>query len=134
MVKRDIENREDLKKLMATFYERLLVQDEFKYIFFEVAKIDILHHLDIIVDFWDSALFHAQSYKRNTLQKHLDIHMDHRLTTQHFDDWLKCFNDTVDDLYEGQVANNAKVRALSIANVITMKINDLDRRRLEINN
>ncbi|MEO0877478.1 MAG: hypothetical protein AAFY48_22995, partial [Bacteroidota bacterium] len=67
-------------------------------------------------------------------QKHLDLHMDHRLNDEHFNRWLAIFNATVDELFEGVTAKGAKSRALSIATIIKMKIDDLENRRLALNN
>ena len=133
-MKTDIQNRADLQKLVSNFYEKLLQQEEFKHIFLEVAKIDILDHMDILIDFWESVLFQAQKYKNNTLEIHVDLHQKYRLQESHFNEWLGTFNETVDELFEGEIADKAKVRALSIATIIRMKISNLDRMRLELNN
>jgi hemoglobin len=50
--KKDIENREDLLLLMQEFYKKLLTDDSINYLFIDVAKIDLPHHLPILVDFW----------------------------------------------------------------------------------
>ena len=68
-MKTDIENRTDIRQLVHKFYEHLLKDDTFRHIFLEVAAIDILPHLDIIIDFWESVLFQAGKYKGDTVQK-----------------------------------------------------------------
>ena len=135
-MKSDIQNRKDIKKLVSAFYEKLLQDEEFKHIFLEVAKIDILEHLDIIVDFWKSVLFQAGKYKRNLVDIHLDLNQKYNygLNEKHFNDWLALFNTTVDELFEGEKAKGAKDRALSIATIIKMKIDNLEQMRLEFNN
>lgn len=130
----DIKNRADIYRLVHAFYDRLLKEEEFKHLFLEVANIDVLEHLDIIIDFWESVLFQAGKYKRDMLQKHLDLHMIHHLTEEHFNQWLTIFNETVDALFSGEKAKGAKDRALSIATIIRMKIIDLENRRLALNN
>lgn len=122
MTKTDIQNREDIERLIFAFYEQLLKDEELGFIFTEVAKINLLTHLPILYDFWESVLFHTGNYKRNAMQMHLDLHQKHRLTEKHFNRWLSIFDKTVDDLFLGPTANRAKVRALSIATVIQMKI------------
>lgn len=119
---------------MTTFYEQLLRQDEIKHIFLEVAQIEVLEHLDILVDFWESVLFQAGTYKRNAMEIHLDLHQQYPLTEAHFKSWIQLFNETVDKLFEGAKATTAKERALSIASIIKMKIDHLDRLRQELNN
>jgi len=126
-MKKDIENRSDIESVIRLFYDRLLQNDEFNHIFINVAQIDVMHHLDIIVNFWDSALFHNPVYKRNTMQKHLDLHKQYQLKKSHFEHWLAIFNQTVDELYNGINAHNMKTRALSISIVIQTKISHLDK-------
>lgn len=135
-IKKDIQNRKDIRKLVSIFYEKLLKDEEFEHIFLEVAQIDVLAHLDIIVDFWESVLFQAGKYKRNLLEIHLDLNQQYNygLNERHFNNWLAIFNTTVDELFEGEKAKDAKDRALSIATIIKMKIDNLEKMRLEINN
>lgn len=133
-MKPDIKNREDIAKLITAFYDKLLEDKLLAPIFTEVAQIKLSEHLPILYDFWESVLFQVGKYKRNAMEFHLDLHQMHRLEEKHFKRWLALFNETVDAFFEGDTANQAKTRALSIATVIKMKIDQLDRKRLEINN
>jgi len=135
-VKKDIENRKDIRKLVSVFHKALLEDPEFEYIFTEVAQIDVLQHLDIMVDFWESVLFQAGKYKRDLLESHIELNQkfDYGLHKEHFNKWLEIFNATVDRLFAGEIAKGAKERALSIASIIKMKIDNLEKMRLEINN
>jgi hemoglobin len=40
------------------------------------------------------------------------------LTTAHFDRWLQLFDETVDELFDGPVADRAKARAATMARAI----------------
>ena len=60
-MKHDIENREDLLKLVTSFYDKLLADPSISYLFTDVAKIDLDHHLPVLVDFWDMILFHSDT-------------------------------------------------------------------------
>lgn len=133
-MKPDIENRADIVKLVNTFYEKLLEDKELGPIFTQVAQINLTKHLPIIYDFWESVLFQVGKYKNNTLEVHLDLHHEHRLKSIHFDRWLALFNETVDAYFEGPKAKSAKDRALSIAQIMLMKINHLEQMRLRLNN
>ncbi len=132
----DIQNRKDIRKLVSAFYEKLLKDEEFKHIFLDIAQIDVLTHLDIIVDFWESVLFQVGKYKRNLVAIHLDLNQKYhyRLNEEHFNNWLALFNSTVDELFEGEKAKGAKDRALSIATIIKMKMDHLEQMRKELNN
>ncbi|MEJ7676618.1 MAG: hypothetical protein WKG06_01825 [Segetibacter sp.] len=50
------------------------------------------------------------------------MHHFKKLQRKDFERWLQLFNKTVDDLFEGEKAELAKQRALSIATVMQIKI------------
>ena len=124
-MKNDIAGREDLLKLVSLFYKKLLADNSINYIFTDVAKIDLPHHLDTLVDFWDNILFQNDVYRKNAMQPHMQLHHQTPLQKHHFETWLRYFNETVDELFEGEKAFMAKERALSIATVMQIKISQL---------
>ena len=124
-MKKDISDREDLLKLLALFYNKLLADKSISYLFTDIAKIDLPHHLDILVNFWDSVLFQNDVYRKNAMQPHLVLHQQSPLQKHHFETWLKYFNESVDELFEGEKAFLAKERALSIATVMQIKISQV---------
>ncbi|MEM1319519.1 MAG: group III truncated hemoglobin [Bacteroidota bacterium] len=125
-MKRDIQNRADIKQLIQYFYTQLLEDKEMHHLFIDIAQIDLPAHLPILCDFWEGVLFHTNTYRRNTMQKHLDLHQKYPLTKAHFDYWLGLFKASVDELFIGEKAELAKTRALSIATVMQIKIHQLD--------
>lgn len=120
-MKKDIRNREDLLLLVTEFYKKLLADDSISYLFTDVAKIDLAHHLPVLVDFWDSILFQSNTYQKNAMQPHMVLHQQSPLQKHHFDTWLNYFIQTVDELFEGEKAFLAKERARSIATVMHIK-------------
>ena len=124
-MKKDISGREDLLKLLTLFYNKLLADRSISYLFTEVSKLDLHHHLDILVNFWDSVLFQNDVYRKNAMQPHLLLHQKSSLQKHHFETWLGYFNESVDELFEGEKAFFAKERALSIATVMQIKISQL---------
>ncbi len=120
-MKKDISKREDLLLLVTEFYKKLLADDSISYLFTEVAKIDLDHHLPVLVDFWESILFNSNTYQKNAMQPHLVLHQKSPLQKHHFDTWLNYFKQTVDELFEGEKAFIAKERATSIATVMHIK-------------
>lgn len=121
-MKKDIIDRKDIDLLVNIFYQKLLKDNSINYIFTDVVKIDIKTHIPVIADFWESILFHTNIYNNNPMKIHIDIHNKTPLLKSHFDTWLSYFNSTIDELFEGQVASQAKERALSIATVMQIKI------------
>jgi hemoglobin len=81
----------------------------------------MIEHIPIIVDFWDSVLFQSDTYRKNAMQPHMALHQKSPLQKHHFQTWLKHFNATVDELFDGQKAFEAKQRAQSIATMIELK-------------
>jgi len=120
-MKRDITGREDLLVLVTRFYEKLLADNSISYIFTDVAKIDLSHHLPVLVNFWDSILFQSDTYHKNAMQPHLTLHQQSPLQKHHFETWLRLFKESVDELFDGKIAFIAKERATSIATVMQIK-------------
>jgi len=126
-MKTDITNRKDLELLMETFYGKLLADASISYLFTEVAKIDLPKHLPVLVDFWDSILFQSDTYQKNAMKVHTDLHKQSPLLPQHFKTWLGYFHETVDELFEGEKAELARQRATSIATVMQIKLIEQDK-------
>ena len=117
-MKADLENRGDIDLLMRVFYERAIADDVIGYIFTEVARLDLEHHLPIIGDFWESMLFGTAVYAkhgRNPMIVHKELDAKSALTHEHFERWLEIFTATVDDLFTGERAQLLKMRARAIA-------------------
>jgi len=121
-MKKLIETREDIELLVDQFYSRVLKDPMLQPIFIEVAGIQLEEHLPILYDFWESLLLQTNNYRRNTMAKHLELNRKFPLTKAHFDRWLGLLNETIDELFEGQKAELAKVRALSIATMMQIKM------------
>lgn len=122
----DITNRTDIYNIVKLFYVKLIDDAVLKHFF---ASFDTdekpEHHLQILVDFWDHQLFYTGVYRRNAMQPHLNLHHKFPFKKEHFEQWLKLFNQTVDELFEGIKAHQAKNKAQSIATVIQIKISQL---------
>ena len=117
----DIQERNDLQLLMEAFYSKALTDETIGFYFTEVVQLNLLKHLPIIVDFWDSVLFETGIYKGNSMKVHQDLHQKSAFKDEHFKKWIALFHATVDRLYEGDNAEKIKQRASSIATVMTIK-------------
>ncbi len=118
----DIQNRKDIITLVDSFYEKVLKDELLGRIFTNVVKVDWEKHLPRMYDFWETTLFYESKYSGNPMQVHVDLNQRFPLTKVHFDRWLALFNQTVDELFEGNMATLARQRALSIATVMQVKI------------
>jgi truncated hemoglobin YjbI len=56
------------------------------------------------------------------LEIHLDLNRKIKISSAHFAIWLHYFNPTIDENFEGQIAENMTKRALSIATVMKIKM------------
>ena len=116
---KDILTRQDIDELMVVFYNRAFEDDLLGYIFKDVAKLDLDHHLPIIGDFWESLLLGNPVYQkhgRNPLQVHAVLDAKSPLEPRHFRRWLEIFHSSVDEMFRGERATFAKLRAEAIAN------------------
>lgn len=114
----DIETRTDIDLIMRVFYERALADEVIGYIFTDVARLDLEHHLPIIGDFWETMLFQTGNYARhgrNPLEVHKALSLRSQLKPEHFERWLKIFATSVDEEFAGDRAEHLKMRARSIA-------------------
>jgi hemoglobin len=110
MAKKRLESREDVEKLVDQFYGRVRVDELIGPIFNDIAKVDWSTHTKKIYDFWDTLLFGAENYEGRPFPPHIPL----GLQPEHFKRWLELFFLTVDESFEGQKADEVKMRALNI--------------------
>ena len=65
MHKEDFRNRENILLIMKYFYDKLLADSSISYLFTEIAHVDLEHHFQRLVVFWDSMLFGTHRYYAN---------------------------------------------------------------------
>ncbi len=123
-MKQDIENRQDIEKMITIFYEKVKLDKTIGFIFSEVVPVNWEHHIPVIVDFWETILLDNPVYKKNAMEVHYDLNKKMPLQKEHFKSWVHLFISTVDDLFEGEIATLAKTRAKSIADVMLFKMSN----------
>lgn len=121
-MKKDIENRQDIKLLVDSFYEKVKVNQVIGTIFNDIVKVNWGHHLPIMYDFWENTLFYTGSYVGNPMEVHKRLNQTVPLTAEHFEQWLQLFLGTVDELFAGEKAELAKQRGRSIATLIQLSL------------
>ncbi len=122
MTKHDIRDRKDIELMVNHFYEKVKQDDVVGFIFNDVAKVNWDDHLPVMYDFWESILFFTGGYSGNPMITHRKLNNIISLTKEHFDRWLKLFLATIEENFEGEKAELAKQRAMSIATVIQVKL------------
>jgi hemoglobin len=113
--KKDIEQRDDIKTLVDSFYDKVKNDALLGPVF---SHLDWPHHLPVMYNFWSSMLLGDQTYRGNPLQKHLNLQIDQ----SHFNRWLTLFKQTVDEHFTGDRAEEVKMRAHSIAGIFQIKM------------
>ena len=88
------------------------------YIFTEIAKVNWERHLPSCVNFWENALFYSGTYKGNPLELHKHLHRVMPLEPRHFDQWIRIFNETIDELFNGPKADLKPKKGPSIAQIM----------------
>lgn len=115
MNKPDISTRQQVEQLVDTFYDKVKCDPLLSPVF---KDLDWPKHLPNMYHFWTFNLLGEAGYKGNIIQKHLPL----KINSEHFNQWLKLFNETVDELFVGDKAEEAKSRAYSMAVVIQVKM------------
>lgn len=128
-MKKDIQTKEDIIQLVNVFYDKVRKNDILGYIFDEVAKTNWVEHLPVMYSFWGSILLGEKSFSGNPMKKHIELAEITDMTDKEFSEWLRIFYATIDELFEGQTAEEAKARAQNIARLMLVNI---DRRRQNI--
>lgn len=120
--RKPIENMADIEMLVNRFYDKVRVNPVIGYIFEDVAKVDWEHHLPKMYKFWASILLGEHHFEGNPMQVHVALSKRATMDEQAFNEWLRMFIATVDELFVGPKADEAKQRAASIARIMLFKI------------
>ncbi len=115
---KDIEDINDIKKMVNTFYGKVRKDDLIEPIFNEKIQNHWDEHLTKLHSFWQSILLGEQTYNGFPFPPHAQLPID----KEHFDRWLSLFTETVDNLFVGPISTEAKNRAYKIADVFQDKL------------
>jgi len=117
-IKNDIQNIEDIKILVDDFYSKIRQDDILSPVFIDKIGNDWQPHLNKMYLFWNAALFGVRGYFGNPFLKPSNLPINSELIAR----WLGHFNETCDQHFKGENAENAKWRASIMAEVFLSKI------------
>lgn len=121
-MKTTIKNKDDIKLFVDNFYEKAKTDELLSPVFASRIQPDEWPvHLEHIYAFWNAILFAETGFQGNPMQKHLSL----PITKIHFDRWIALFKQTIDELFTGEKAEEAKSRAVSIAEIMHFKISSI---------
>jgi hemoglobin len=118
----DITTRADIETLVNTFYEQVKKDDTIGYIFSEAIGMDWSHHLPRMYSFWALVLLDEPGYTGNSISKHIELDKKTPLHDPHYERWIALWNATVDKMFSGPKADEAKKRAKLMKDLIKFKV------------
>ena len=118
MVKADIQTLTDVKLMVDTFYGRVQEDDSIGPIFNSKLAGRWPIHLEKMYTFWQTILLDEYTYSGRPFPPHAQLPIE----AAHFERWLQIFDQTVNDLFEGPVAEEAKSRGRKMAALFQVKL------------
>ncbi|EMR04425.1 group III truncated hemoglobin [Cesiribacter andamanensis] len=117
-MKNDIRSPADVKLMVDTFYLKVQADALLGPVFNDIAQTDWDTHLPIMYTFWENLLLGTARYNGRPFPKHAPLPID----PNHFMQWINLFEATIDELFVGEKAEEAKGRARAIALVFMGKM------------
>lgn len=114
----DISNIEDVRLLVDSFYGKVREDRLIGPIFIGAIGDHWPAHLDKMYRFWQTVLLEEHTYFGSPFAPHARMPLEGR----HFESWLGLWHATVDELFEGPKAEEAKWRAGKMAEMFLSKI------------
>lgn len=118
-IQNDITTLDDIKLLVNSFYSTVQKDEFIGPIFNEKIGDHWPEHLEKMYRFWQTILLEVHSYSGSPFPPHKHLPVD----KEHFDRWMSIFITTVDSLFTGAIADEAKLRAKNMAEMFNYKIN-----------
>ncbi len=117
-MQKEILNIDDIKNLVDNFYAKIRQDELLAGIFNNVIQDNWPKHLEKMYSFWQTVLLDEHTYYGAPFMPHLNLPVNKK----HFDRWLILFYETLDELFEGKKAEEAKWRANKMAQMFQLKI------------
>ena len=117
-MKEDIKNLTDVKLLVDSFYGKIREDAALKDIFNNKIEDRWPEHLQKMYNFWQTVLLEEHTYYGSPFMPHAKL----PVKLEHFERWLALFYKTVDDLFEGEKAEQAKWKGQRMAEMFHAKI------------
>ncbi|MFD2744231.1 MULTISPECIES: group III truncated hemoglobin [Sphingobacterium] len=116
-MKQDIKNISDIRQLVDTFYGKVQYDELIGPIFKDIVH-DWSIHLEKMYRFWQTVLLDEHTYHGSPFPVHAPLPVE----KIHFDRWISLWHDTIDSLFSGKVAQEAKWRGERMGAMFLSKI------------
>jgi len=117
-MKNDIKNIDDIKLMVDSFYRKIREDELLKDIFNNKIGDRWPEHLEKMFRFWQTVLLDEHTYYGSPFLPHAKL----PISKEHFEEWLKLFYETVDELFSGEKAQRAKWQGERMAVMFHSKI------------
>ena len=123
MMRKKIESREDVSFLVRAFYAKIR-EDALLGPIFNGIITDWEKHLELLTDFWETNLFYERKYFGNPLHAHVEVDKKsgHAINELHFGTWLNLWFQTIEEHFEGEIADTTKNRARAMGTFLHLNI------------
>ena len=120
---KQIESREDVSLLVNTFYAKVR-KDELLGPIFNGIITDWPTHLELLTDFWETNLLYKRKYFGNPMSAHVEVDKKcgNTINELHFGTWINLWLETINELFEGEVAQIAINRSRNMGTFIHLNI------------
>ena len=115
----DILDLDDIKNLVDTFYAKVRQDQLIGPVFNERIQDRWPEHLGKMYKFWQTVLIGTHTYYGSPFPPHAKLPVG----KEHFDRWMELFTSTINELFQGKIAEEAKWRADKMAEMFQIKIN-----------
>jgi len=109
--------RKNIEKMVFIFYRKVLKDDIVGPFFIAKLGDDMNNdywkpHLEILINFWSSMTLGEATYSGNPFAPHTQLG---ELKRETFEQWLKLFFQTLDEVYAPHIGDAFKERSMAIA-------------------
>lgn len=104
--------------LVDSFYDKVRKDELLAEIFNERIGDNWGEHLEKMYRFWQTVLLTEHTYFGSPFSPHASLPVDEN----HFERWITLFYESIDELFEGEKAKEAKWRAKKMAEMFLFKI------------
>jgi len=117
-MQKEILDIDDIKLLVDSFYAKVQQDELLSAVFNNVIKDQWPKHLEKMYSFWQTVLLKEHTYNGAPFMPHMNL----PVSKKHFDRWLELFFETLDELFSGEKAEEARWRANKMAEMFQLKI------------
>lgn len=117
--KNDITTFDDIKLLVDTFYGQVRNDELLGPVFNHTIKDNWPVHLQKMYSFWQTVLLNEYTYQGGPFPPHMKL----GINSAHFERWMQLFTATIDQLFSGEKADEAKWRAGKMSELFQYKLN-----------